>query len=272
MKLSTELLNYIEENILPCYQNNDMGHNLDHIRYVIERSLKFAKEVSDINYDMVYTIAAYHDIAHSIDASHHEKLGAEILLRDKNLEYFFTQDEIKVMAEAIYDHRASLEGEPRSIYGKIVSSADRNTLIELPLKRTYAYRMKHNSNDTLDEIIEQSRQHIISKFGKKGYATEKMYFEDFDYKIFLEKIAILANNKDKFREEFLKVNGLNNKLKLIFDEIKRHNPNMSTDDVLKKVYEEVKDENDKSFIELRNILIEENANKNSLQLCKKILD
>ncbi len=129
--------------------------------------------------------------------------------------------------------------------------------------------MKHNPNDTLDEIIEQSRQHIISKFGKKGYATEKMYFEDFDYKIFLEKIAILANNKDKFREEFLKVNGLNNKLKLIFDEIKRHNPNMSTDDVLKKVYEEVKDETDKSFIELRNILIEENANKNSLQLCKK---
>lgn len=190
-------------------------------------------------------------------------------MRDKNLEYFFTQDEIKVMAEAIYDHRASLEGEPRSIYGKIVSSADRNTLVELPLKRTYAYRMKHNPNDTLDEIIEQSRQHIISKFGKKGYATEKMYFEDFDYKIFLEKIAILANNKDKFREEFLKVNGLNNKLKLIFDEIKRHNPNMSTDDVLKKVYEEVKDETDKSFIELRNILIEENANKNSLQLCKK---
>ena len=196
MKINEKLKKYIEGSIFPSYSKNDLGHNLDHIKYVIERSLRFAQEVDNVNYDMVYTIAAYHDIGHYIDAKNHEKASAEMLLADKNLKRFFTDDEIKIMSEAVYDHRASLDGEPRSIYGKIVSSADRNTLIDIPLKRTYAYRIEHNPEDTLDEIIEESRQHIIDKFGKKGYATEKMYFEDLDYKKFLEEVASFAENKE----------------------------------------------------------------------------
>ena len=210
MQINKKLQDYIENNIFPSYKKNDLGHNLDHIKYVIERSLKFASKVTNINYDMVYTIAAYHDIGHYIDAKNHEKISAEMLLADNNLRNFFAEDEIKIMSEAVYDHRASLEGEPRSIYGKIVSSADRNTLVDVPLKRTYAYRIKHNPTATLDEIIEESRQHIISKFGKEGYATEKMYFEDLDYKKFLDDISILANNKVKFKRKFMEVNKLNN--------------------------------------------------------------
>ena len=136
MQINKKLQDYIENNIFPSYKKNDLGHNLDHVKYVIERSLKFASKVTNINYDMVYTIAAYHDIGHYIDAKNHEKISAEMLLADKNLRTFFSEDEIKIMSEAVYDHRASLEGEPRSIYGKIVSSADRNTLVDVPLKRT----------------------------------------------------------------------------------------------------------------------------------------
>ena len=259
MKLNKELQQYIEENIFPSYKKNDLGHNLDHIKYVINRSLRFAQKVDDINYDMVYTIAAYHDIGHYIDAKNHEKVSAEMLLADENLRKFFTEEQIKIMSEAVYDHRASLEGEPRSIYGKIVSSADRNTLVDVPLKRTYAYRVEHNPNDTLDEIIEESRQHIINKFGKKGYATEKMYFEDLDYKKFLEDISVFAENKEEFRKRFMEVNGLNNKLKLTFDEIKRHSPNMSLDEVLYAVYDEVKEKYNKPFDVLRNMILEANG-------------
>lgn len=208
MAINKELKKYMEDNIFPSYEKNDLGHNLDHIKYVIERSFKFAKTLDNINYDMVYTIAAYHDIGHYIDAKNHEKVSSEMLLADENLKQFFTDEEIKIMAEAVYDHRASMPGEPRSIYGKIVSSADRNTLIEGPLKRTYAYRLKHNPNSTIDEIIEESRQHILDKFGSKGYATEKMYFEDEDYKNFLIEITKLAENKELFKKQFLKVNGL----------------------------------------------------------------
>lgn len=206
--VNEKLKEYIENNIFPNYEKNDLGHNLNHIKYVIDRSLKFASTVDDINYDMVYTIAAYHDIGHYIDAKNHEKISAIMLLSDNNLKQFFTEEQIRIMSEAIYDHRASMEGEPRSIYGKIVSSADRNTLLEVPLKRTYAYRVKHKPNSSVDEIIEESRQHIIDKFGKKGYATEKMYFEDFDYKKFLDDISVLAENEEEFRRRFIEVNNI----------------------------------------------------------------
>ena len=258
MKINNELKQYIENTIFSSYKKNDLGHNLDHIRYVIDRSLKFASNQDDINYDMVYVIAAYHDIGHFIDAKNHEKVSADTLLKDINLSKYFTEDEIQIMAEAIYDHRASLEGEPRSIYGKIVSSADRNTLVEVPLKRTYAYRVEHNHNDTLDEIIEESRQHIINKFGKKGYAAEKMYFEDLEYKKFLEEISDLAEDEVEFRRRFMETNGLNNKLKLTFDEIKRHNPNMSLDEVLYAVYDILKNDYNKPFDILRNMILEAN--------------
>ena len=258
MQITEKLKYYIEKNIFPIYKKNDLGHNLEHIKYVIKRSLRFATEVDGINYDMIYTIAAYHDIGHYIDAKNHEKVSAEILLADKNLKDFFTEDQIKIMSDAVYDHRASLEGEPRSVYGKIVSSADRNTLVDVPLRRTYAYRIEHNPEDTLDEIIEESRQHLINKFGKKGYATEKMFFEDLDYKKFLEDISDLTEDKKQFRRRFMEVNGLNNRLKLTFDEIKRHNPRMSLDEVLYAVYNELKDDYNKPFDVIRNMILEAN--------------
>ena len=164
--INKDLINYIENNIFPSYEKNDSGHNLDHIKYVIERSLKFANTVKGINYDMVYVIASYHDIGDYIDRKNHEKVSAMMLLEDNNLKHFFSSDEIRVMSEAVYDHRASMEGEPRTIYGKIVSSADRNTSIDSILRRTYAYRIKHNPDNDLEHIIEDSRRHIIDKFGK----------------------------------------------------------------------------------------------------------
>lgn len=205
-----ELLEYIENNVYTSYQKNDFGHNLDHIKYVINRSLNFAKKVNGIDCEMVYVIASYHDIGHYIDAKNHEKISAEMLLADDNLKQFFTQDKINTMSEAIYDHRASLESEPRSIYGKIVSSADRNTTLDAPLIRTYAYRVVNSPKLSLEEIIEESRQHLIDKFGKKGYASEKIYFEDLEYKKFLEDILKLVSDKTEFRKRYIEVNKINN--------------------------------------------------------------
>ena len=210
-----ELKKYIEENIFTSYDKNEDGHKLDHIMYVIDRSFMFASRVPDVNLEMVYVIAAYHDIDHYIDAENHEKVSGEMLLKDKNLRKFFSEEEIKTMSEAVCDHRASFKNEPRSIYGKIVSSADRNVLVEIPLKRTYSYRKVHSPNSTLDEIIEESRQHLLDKFGKKGYATTKMYFEDEDYKNFLEDITVLASNEEEFKRRFLEVNGLEEEYKKV---------------------------------------------------------
>ena len=206
--INESLKKYIEEDIFPQYELNDMGHNINHIMYVIDRSLKFASEVEDINLDMVYTIAAYHDIGHHIDAKNHEVVSAKILGEDEKLKEYFTKEEIEEMVFAVEDHRASLEYEPRSIYGKIVSSADRNTLIEVPLKRTYAYRIEHNPGASLEQIIEESRLHLKNKFGKEGYATHKMYFEDNDYKLFLEEIAELVDTEEEFIRRYKEVNNI----------------------------------------------------------------
>ena len=135
----------------------------------------------------------------------------EILFNGENLRKFFSEDEIIIMSEAVYDHRASLEGEPRSIYGKIVSSADRETRVNVQLQRMYEYRLTHYPEKSLDWMIEDTRLYIINKFGKRGYATEKIYFEDLDYKNFLEKLSIITENKEKFRKIFMKLNELKNK-------------------------------------------------------------
>ena len=206
--LNPELVEYIERDILPKYDSNDPGHGIDHILYVIGRSFRFAKLVPNINLDMVYVIAAYHDIGHSIDAKNHEKISAEMLGKDIVLKKYFTEEEVKVMVEAVEDHRASMDGEPRSIYGKIVSSADRNTLIEVPLRRTYAYRVEHFPDTPLEQIIEESREHLQKKFGRDGYANEKMYFEDPEYSEFLSEIAELVENEEVFVLKYKKANNI----------------------------------------------------------------
>ena len=206
--LKQDIIEYIEKQILPVYEKNDSGHGLDHIKYVLERSLRFAKTIPDINTNMVYVIAAFHDIGHHIDAKNHEKVSAEMLKNDKFIQSYFSKYEVETMVEAIIDHRASLEYTPRSIYGKIISSADRNTSVEDIIRRTYSYCKKNYPNLTLEEMIDESRQHIIDKFGKDGYANNKMFFKDLNFDKMLSKIDSYVENKELFKKEFKKVNNI----------------------------------------------------------------
>lgn len=207
--MNVKLQEYLENEIMPRNDLNDEGHNREHVNYVRRRSKKFASNIDGINMDMVDTIAVYHDVGHSIDAKNHEKVSASILASDKNLREFFSEEEIKVMAEAVEDHRASKNSEPRSIYGRIVSSADRNTSVDQVLKRTYSYRLKHMPDASIDEIIEESRKHAIDKFGVEGYAVDKMYFSDDEYEVFLKKIQELAGDLEGFRGRYIEVNEIN---------------------------------------------------------------
>ena len=201
-----DLKKYIKELINYHYNLNDKGHGVEHAEYVINRSLKFANEINDINYEMVYVIAAYHDVAHHIDAKNHEVLSAQMLIKDEELKKYFTDEQIKIMSEAVEDHRSSLETEPRSIYGKIVSSADRNTSVEVTLKRCYSYNKKHFSDLIENEIIEQCRRFLLEKYGVDGYARSKMYFDDKEYKDYLDNITELALNSEKFSKEIKRAN------------------------------------------------------------------
>lgn len=269
--INTSLKKYIEENIFPIYKKNDLGHNIEHINYVLKRSMKFANTIPNIDLNIVYVVAAYHDIGHNIDAKNHEKVSSEIFLNDTKIKEFFNKEELNIIAEAIIDHRASLEYTPRSIYGKIVSSADRNTRIDTPLRRTYEYNIIHKPELSLEEIIETSRNHLIDKFGKKGYANEKMYFDDDEYKKFLSDIQKLTNNKEEFRERFIKINNLNKKgdltimdktlkrkefIKKEYEILKTNNPTLSLDELLYKTYDKVKENDNDSFENIKNEILE----------------
>lgn len=209
--INDNLKKYLAENISIENNKNDPGHNMNHINYVLRRSLNFAKQVKDINLNMVYTIAYYHDIAHHIDSKNHEILSAKILRNDKNLLNWFTKEEINIMAEAVEDHRASSDTEPRSIYGKIVSSADRNTTLDEPFKRTYAYRLKHNPDISLEELIKESQSHLQNKFGHSGYANNKMYFNDPEYTKYLKDLNRIIYDDELFKKEYIRINNINEK-------------------------------------------------------------
>ena len=197
MKINKTLKKYIEEKVLPEYNKNEKGHNIDHINYVIDRSFELVKENNlDVNSDMVYTIAAYHDIGHYIDSKTHEIISAEMMSKDDNLKKFFNDVELKIIKEAIEDHRASSKTDPRSIYGKIVSSADRNHTIEDCLKRTYTYGKKLNPNASDEELYERAYDVLVNKFGEGGYA--KFYFKDKVYEDFLKEIRTLLKDKEKY--------------------------------------------------------------------------
>ncbi len=203
-----QLIKYIEINVFPIYDKNDKAHDISHINYVIKRSFELNHELN-LNSNMIYAAAAYHDIGHHVDAKNHEMVSAQMFFKDEAVKDFFTPQELVIIKEAIEDHRASLKSEPRSIYGKLLSSADRNIDVDMAVKRTYLYGLKHFPNLTLDQQIERSYKHITEKFGIDGYA--KMYIQDEAYKNYLRLVSELLIDKSKFIEKFKEVNNIENK-------------------------------------------------------------
>ena len=206
--INQELKIYIEKNVLPQYESNAVGHGIEHISYVIQRSFELMESFSlDINPDMVYTIAAFHDIGYKINPEEHEKISSQIFLNDKKIQGFFTEEEIKTIGEAIIDHRASLKYEARSIYGKLVSSADREISVEKTLERSILFQSdKHKTeNPSIMDVIEYSYMKLARKYGILGYA--KMYYQDQKYINFINTMQDLLSRRDKFIEKELEIIG-----------------------------------------------------------------
>ena len=71
--IDNKLKEYIENNIFIQYEDNVGGHNLEHIKTVINRCFEIIKEfILDVSYDIIYVIASMHDIGYKIDCDNHE--------------------------------------------------------------------------------------------------------------------------------------------------------------------------------------------------------
>ena len=204
--VSPELVSYVEKHVFPVYKNNDEGHQYTHIKYVINRSLKFAQQFGNVNYDICYVAAAFHDIGHHIDRKKHEIISAQMFMEDENMKKFFSEAERIDIKEAIEDHRASLQREPRSVYGKILSSADRSTSLNDCMQRVDAYTKAHYPDSDLYQRIQRAYEHISKKFGPGGYV--KSYVQDPELDTFLKEVDTMLKNKSAFVNRFIDACGL----------------------------------------------------------------
>ena len=168
MVMNEELRKYIEGSILPRYDTFDAAHRRDHGEAVIRNSLKLARGY-DVNIDMVYAIAAYHDTGLVADRKIHHLVSGRIIREDGVLRKWFTDEEIETMAQAVEDHRASADHEPRSIYGRIVAEADRNIDVDTIITRTVQYGLAHYPELDADAQIQRTLEHLDEKYGPDGY-------------------------------------------------------------------------------------------------------
>lgn len=80
------------------------------------------------------------------------------------------------MAQAVEDHRASLDHEPRSIYGKIVAEGDRYIEPEKIIERTVQYGLDHYPELDKEGHWQRTLDHLHEKYGEGGYL--KLWFPE----------------------------------------------------------------------------------------------
>ena len=158
------LIHYVETEIIPRYEHFDKAHNRSHVQTVIDECLALAELYPQADERHVYTIAAYNATGH-----YRDRVSGEILAADSNLQQGFGKEEMAIMREAVEDHRASSDHEPRSIYGKIVAEADRIIDTDTTLRRTVQYGLKQNP--AADEAWHYQRfhKHLMEKYAPGGY-------------------------------------------------------------------------------------------------------
>jgi uncharacterized protein len=165
---SLDLVEFIETQILPQYAQFDKAHSTEHVVRVIRRSLELVKTTgADIN--MVYAIAAYHDIGMSGPRAIHHITGGKILASDARLKQWFSPEQIKIMKEAIEDHRASASHAPRSMYGKIVAEADRDLSPDIVFRRTVQFGLANYPELSKEQHWQRFKEHMDNKYSVNGY-------------------------------------------------------------------------------------------------------
>ena len=198
----TDIREFVEREILPLYCDFDKAHGPDHAEKVIANSLEIAADY-DVDMNMVYVIAAYHDIGLKFGRERHEKASAELLLADERLEKWFTAEERQRMAQAAEDHRASNDYEPRSLYGKIVSEADRDIEYLTILVRTTHYGLVHFPDYDYEQHCVRVREHLVEKYAEGGYLKLWLRTEKNERK--LRELREIIASDEMYREVFAQV-------------------------------------------------------------------
>ena len=206
--ISPDLVYYIEQDILPSYDHFDAAHQRNHAEEVIERSLALAEHY-DVDNDMVYAIAAYHDTGLCEGRDTHHLVSGRIIREDKRLREWFDENQIETMAQAAEDHRASSGHEPRSIYGKIVAEADRLISPEKVIRRTIQFGLDHSPELDKEGQYQRFKAHLLEKYSDTGYL--RLWIPESDNAVRLEELRKIIRDeaamKEAFEQAYTKVSG-----------------------------------------------------------------
>ena len=167
-QVNLEIMQFVETQILPKYTEFGESHGLRHVTRVIKNALKLVP-VTHADIDMVYIVAAYHDLGMSGPRAIHHITSGKILQADARLKRWFTPEQIKIMKEAVEDHRASSSRQPRSIYGKIVAEADRDIEVHEIFLRAIEYGKENYPEKNKEEQWERFSEHMEEKYSRNGY-------------------------------------------------------------------------------------------------------
>ena len=165
---SLDLVEFIETQILPQYQQFDRAHNMEHVTRVIRSSLQLAQQTG-ADVDMVYAIAAYHDLGLTGPRAIHHLTSGKILRADARLKRWFSPEQLRLMKEAVEDHRASASRAPRSIFGKIVAEADRDLEPNNVIRRTIQFGLANYAQLDREGHWQRLLQHLEEKYSTRGY-------------------------------------------------------------------------------------------------------
>lgn len=196
---SLDLVEFVEKNILPEYQHFDKAHSTAHVMRVVRRSLELAR-ATGADIDMAYVIAAYHDMGMSGPRAVHHLTSGRILASDARLKRWFTADQIKIMREAVEDHRASAAHAPRSIYGRIVAEADRDLDPDIVFTRAIQFGLDNYPQLDREGQWKRFVQHMEEKYSVNGYI--KLWIPQSDNASKLKAVREVIADKAELRRVF----------------------------------------------------------------------
>lgn len=201
-QVSLDLMEFVETQILPKYNAFGESHGLRHVNRVIKNSLQLA-HVTGADIDMVYVIAAYHDLGMEGPRAIHHLTSGKILQADIRLKRWFNAEQIKIMKEAVEDHRASSSRQPRSIYGKIVAEADRDIDTHEIFLRAIQYGKENYPDKSKEEQWERFADHMEEKYSNNGYI--KLWIPNSPNEKALRELRNIIEDKAQLKSHFLKI-------------------------------------------------------------------
>ena len=169
----------------------------------------------NLDADMIYVIASFHDLGKYINHDIHEKIAEDIFFKDEKIKNYFTDIQRKEIKEAIEDHRSSFSDTPRSIYGKLISSADRNSSIEIVFKRSFFVGMVRTPEMSIDDYLDFTFKRLTKRYSEE--TPENMFFEDQRYKTFLIDMRNLLKNEEQFKKKYCEINNITTREKNVGD-------------------------------------------------------